>query len=127
MAGNNGNGGVKHGLFALLPRKMKIDRRTKFGRAVRDLRLSLEEDMGGDGLSAQRRAILDRVVFKILKLSSYEAQSLKGDDASMKSYLAMSNSLRLDLMALGLEKKEPEPESLEEYIRRVYPENGGQK
>ncbi len=116
---NTGRAG-KHGLFRLLPQRMKIDGRTKFGRAVSDLRNSLTTDLG-ECLSTQKALLVDRIIFKVLKLCSYEAHSLKGDDSSMKCYLAMANSLRLDLQSLGLERREMEPEDLKKYLAQNYP------
>ncbi len=95
-----------HGLYISLPKRLKIDRRSRFGKALTQLRNSLVEDLGGaEAISTQVSLIVDRITFKVLKLCSYEAHVLRGDEAGMKNYLAMSNSLRLDLMALGLERK----------------------
>ncbi len=117
---NRGRAG-KHGLFVTLPRNVKIDKRTRFGRAVSQLRRALIDDLGGD-LSTQKNLIVDRIVFKVLKLCSYESHIIDGNGGSNPSgekyYLAFANSLRLDLQALGLEKKILDPVSLTDYLKQ---------
>ncbi len=102
-----------HGLYASLPQRMKIDGRSKFGKAILQLKTSLIADLGGE-ISTQQSLLVDRAVFKVLRLSSFEAFLLKSSqegtekDATEKQareYLTMSNSLRLDLCALGLNRR----------------------
>jgi len=113
-----------HGLYVSLPKRMKIDGRSKFGKAIRQLRNSLIDDLGGD-VSTQESLICDRVVFKVLRLCSFEAFILKSQgmetEKQSREYLAMSNSLRLDLQALGLQRREREIEDLKTYLAQNYP------
>lgn len=99
----------RHGLYVSLPKRMKLDGRSRFGKAVTQLRKSLISDLGGDP-STQESLIVDRVVFKVLRLCSFESHILKTQgmesERQSREYLAMSNSLRLDLMAIGLERRE---------------------
>ncbi len=104
---NTGRRG-KHGLYLSLPKGLKTDGRTRIGKAILQLRRSLIADLGGD-VSTQETLLLDRVIFKVLRLCSFEVYLLKSNDdgtpKQSREYLAMSNSLRLDLQALGLERR----------------------
>jgi hypothetical protein len=42
-------------------------------------------------------------VYKLFRLTLFEAATLAGDQGADEHYLAWSNSLRLDLLALGLD------------------------
>lgn len=69
------------------------------------LRASLTLDLGGD-LSTMQAILVDRVVHKTIKCHLYETGILDGNDpGSRDHYLACTNSLRLDLCALGLERR----------------------
>lgn len=115
-----------HGLYVSLPKTMKIDGRSKFGKAILQLRTSLTADLGSD-ISTQESLIVDRVVFKVLRLCSFEAFILKDEGGTEtekqgREYLAMANSLRLDLQALGLERREQKIEDLQSYLNKNYPQ-----
>lgn len=118
----------RHGLYVSLPRRMKLDGRSRFGKAVTQLRKSLISDLGGD-LSTQESLIVDRVVFKVLRLCSFEAHILKSQgmesERQSREYLAMSNSLRLDLMALGLERRMKDITPLKETLEALAREEEG--
>lgn len=113
-----------HGLYVSLPKRMKIDGRSKFGKAIRQLRNSLIDDLGAE-ISTQESLIVDRAVFKVLRLCSFESHILKSQgmetEKQSREYLAMANSLRLDLQALGLQRRGGEIENLETYLAKNYP------
>lgn len=108
-----------HGLYVSLPKRMKIDGRSKFGKAIRQLRSSLIDDLGGE-VSTQESLLVDRIVFKVLRLCSFEAYILKSQgmetERQSREYLTMSNSLRLDLCAVGLGKRERDITPLSERL-----------
>jgi hypothetical protein len=83
------------------------------------LRASLTKDLGGD-LSTMQAVLIDRVVHKTIKCHMYERGILDGNDpGSRDHYLACCNSLRLDLCALGLEKRVKNlPMTLGEYLKK---------
>ncbi len=111
----------KTGLYVTVPRKHQLDGRSRFAKAVKALRNDLLQDLGGSP-STQERLILDRAIYKTIRLSSFEAASMN-DQASEKEsreYLAMANSLRLDLQSLGLARREAPEEDLKTYISRTY-------
>lgn len=98
--------------------KRVIDGRTKLGKYLNLLRASLTRDLGGD-LSTQQAILVDRVVHKTIKCFLYERGILDGDgQGSRDHYLACTNSLRLDLCALGLERRTQDlTERLEDYLK----------
>ncbi len=74
-----------------------------------------------------KQILIDRVTVKVIRLCHGEAHLLKNPTAAdsekfSREYIALANSLRLDLIALGLERKEPEIESLQSYLAREYGE-----
>ena len=116
---------AKTGLYVSVPRKFKLDRRSRFGKAVGQLRTALAADLGGEP-STQQTLLIDRAIFKVIRLSSFEADYLYAEtkpenESMMNYYLAMSNSLRHDLMALGLERKAAQIETLGAYVAKNYP------
>jgi len=114
---------IVHGLYADLA-KRKIDGRTKLAKAMREARDGLTQLFHGGETNAAAALLIDRILYKALKLTLYEAQDLKGMDGispgSESRYLNMSNSLRDDirlLIALA-EKQAPEKTvpDLHEYL-----------
>ena len=83
------------------------------------LRASLVKDLGGD-LSTMQGLLVDRVVHKTVKCWFYERGVIDGDgQASRDFYLATCNSLRLDLCALGLERRVKDiTTDLEAYLKK---------
>ena len=104
-------------------RLVGIDRRTRAGKIIRDVTAALTADIGGDP-STQERLLIQSVAVKAAKLDALQCQLLDGDDtdADPKHILAWSNSMRLDLVALGLQRRardlgipgSPQPSSLRE-------------
>lgn len=100
----------------------RLDGRTRLAKALNQLRRELTADLGAAPSRAQR-LIIDRVVFKSARLGFFEQGYLRGEvsDGANATYIALANSLRLDLMALGLERRERQCLDLKEYLK----EKGG--
>jgi hypothetical protein len=94
---------IVHGLYADLA-KRKIDGRTKVSKAMREIRNGLIQLFPGGQMNAVAGLIIDRLVYKSLKLALYEAHDLKGMEGlspgSEQRYLAMANSFREDIRLL---------------------------
>jgi hypothetical protein len=107
----------KTGLYMVIPRKQHLDGRSRFAKAVKVLRDELIKDLGGEP-STQERILINRAIFKVIKLSSFEAASMNDQTSEKDSreYLAMANSLRLDLQALGLSRREADITPLSERL-----------
>ena len=66
----------------------------------------------------QQRILIGRVCFKLLRCHLYEAAFLNGRGKPQEEkYLALANSLRLDLQALGLERREKRVVDLNAYLQ----------
>jgi hypothetical protein len=84
-----------------------IDRRTRAGRVLRSVEADLVEHLGGNPTTAER-LIIQSAALKATRLSLLTEKLLdKGDlsEGSDHHALAWLNSLRLDLAALGLERR----------------------
>lgn len=126
---------IKHGAHALLTTlngRRSIDGRSRLGQALKRLRDSLVRDLGGsrlDDLSQQEQLLIRRVIAKALFCESIEAWALEqssivGEDGTLlpalgQNYLAMANSLRLDLQALGLERKTKDSVSITSLVKQL--------
>jgi hypothetical protein len=101
----------------------KLDSRTKIGRTVKGLYNFLFEYMGGpDNTPAPAMILLDRIVFKSVKLLLYEKNHLEETlEDTPRQYLSISNSLRSDLSLLAqfTENRPTEP-GLMDYLRKEY-------
>jgi len=102
---------IKHGGYSQVWRKAirgDLDGRSLVSRAVKDLRAALVRDLGGpETISTQKSLILDRAICKVFKCQGIETALYEGEDISPNTiglYLALSNSLRKDLTALGLNR-----------------------
>jgi hypothetical protein len=105
---------VKHGAYGDLS-KRNLDQRSKLARALREVEGELVDAVGGDP-SPQEKILIDRVVFKLARVTLFEAETLTGGNGADEHYLAWSNSIRLDLQAIGL-KRAPKPvPSLQEFL-----------
>ncbi len=84
----------------------RIDRRTRAGRLMRTLEADLTSDLGGDPSAAQKLLIKAATV-KAVRLALLADQLLDGVEVQSDQHhvLAWANSLRLDLVALGLERR----------------------
>lgn len=108
---------VKHGLWVDF-RKVQVDKRTRLGKWIKQLRKDLVKDLGGS-FSAMQEALLDRIVSKIVQCHLYETGILSGEDfGSRDFYLACCNSLRRDLAVIGLKKKTEKLLDLGEHLKQ---------
>jgi hypothetical protein len=84
-----------------------LDKRTKAGRVLRQTRIDLADHVGGNPTAAER-LIIESAAVKATRLFLLSEKLLAGGDISSESdhhALAWLNSLRLDLSALGLERR----------------------
>jgi len=101
----------------------KLDGRTKLAKWIERKRASLLQELGGRDISPQQEILLDRVCLKSAKALLYELGVLTSSPNAMGSrdhYLALCNSLRLDLMALfpdGLKRQGKKVTDLNEYLK----------
>lgn len=115
--------GVTRGLTGLFVnfRKGKLDGRTRLGKTAKFLEAKLIEHCGGpEKVSIPQKLLIDRVVWKAIRCKLYEITFFQGShqESSRDHYLALANSLRLDLQSLGLKSNFEKVLSLEEYLRK---------
>ena len=103
-------------MLATLNGQRKIDGRSRLGIGLKRLRDALVPDLGvarWEDLSAQQQMLATRVIHKHLFAECVEAWLLENGPlrkngtarpALGTNYLAITNSLRLDLQALGIER-----------------------
>jgi hypothetical protein len=114
-APNGNSNAVVHGCYADLSSR-NLDGRTKLARALRAVEGDLVSAVGGNP-TPQETIIIQRVVYKLARCTMFEAASLNGQGKPAdEHYLAWANSLRLDLVALGLQRREKQVMSLHAYL-----------
>jgi hypothetical protein len=121
----------KHGGFSYLVKSELPENRKYIRRYLTNVRESLIRDLGPteEDLSAAQIILIDRVVTKlgvIRCIEEYirENTVMEGDRLApslRESYLHYNESIRRDLMALGIQRKESESFDLAEYVRKKYP------
>ena len=104
-----------HGGFSFLATGKLPEHRRYILQYLTAARMQLIRDIGGseENLSAQQIIIIDRIISKLgilrcIEEHVRETSIMRGHElvpALRASYLAYSNSLRLDLQALGIEKR----------------------
>ena len=109
-----------HGGFSFLATGKLPEHRREVERYLTAAREGLIRDVGGteEGLSAAQAILIDRAIGKLGLLRCMEEHVretgiMRGQElapALRASYLGYSNSLRLDLQALGLQRKAADPE-----------------
>jgi hypothetical protein len=95
-----------------------LDRRTRAGRVMKSVTAELIKHLGD--ASAPQRLLIQAAALKSVRLMLLTDQLLDGTPPSEGSdhhALAWLNSLRLDLQALGLERKGPASIDLREYLK----------
>ena len=113
---NNANA-LKSGVYADLSRR-NIDQRTKLARALHAVEADLVSALGGaEAITPQEKILVDRVVYKLARCTLAEAAHFSGESGADDHYIAWSNSLRLDLQLLGLERRAKDVLDLGEYVR----------
>jgi hypothetical protein len=96
---------------------MKLDERTKIAKLLKGLKAKLIEHLGGN-VSFTEQMLIERIAFKCLKARIFETNFfLNEDPGSDQHFLALVNSLRRDLQALGLHKKPGTLPGLEDYLK----------
>jgi hypothetical protein len=105
----------KHGGYSLLSRGEIPENRRYIAKYLSEVREGLIEDLGPseEDLSTAQRVLINRVISKLGVIRCVEEyikenSVIVGNDLapSLKaSYLAYNNSIRLDLQALGIEKR----------------------
>lgn len=121
--GQRGNtNALKHGVWANIHRR-NLDGRTALAKSLAAAETGLVEAIGGNP-TPQQLLIIQRAIYKSYRCGLFETASLNGesDDHSHDSdafYLAWSNSMRLDLAALGLEGIQGPPSADDAPLIRV--------
>jgi hypothetical protein len=119
----NNTNAVTSGAFATLNRR-NLDQRTRFAKALKSVEAELVAALGGEP-TPQERILIDRVVYKLARLTLFEASTFDGDrrsDSIDKIYLAWANSVRLDLQVLGLKRRQKDVTELTAYMREAHSE-----
>jgi hypothetical protein len=124
-----------HGGYSLIIRAGELPERRTYIRAyLQEAHDNLTRDLGPreEDLTAAQRVLIDRAVSKLAVIRCIEEHVketgvFKGKELSpvlAKSYIAYTNSLRLDLEALGIDKRaEAKILELGEYIQAKDAEN----
>lgn len=98
-------GRPKHAIWIDFKR-VKLDQRSKLAKTIKFIRGELVRHVGGAPSVAQS-ILIDRVVYKTIKCYLWETNFFsEREQGSRDHYLALANSLRLDLALLGLAEKE---------------------
>jgi hypothetical protein len=108
----------KPGPFSRDQALLDLDRRTRAGRVMRSVITELTEHIGD--ATAPQRLLIQSAALKSVRLALLSEQLLDGSPPSEGSdhhALSWLNSLRLDLMALGLERRGAKALDLSEYMR----------
>ncbi len=93
------------------------DGRTKLGKTMATFRDALIEHVGGNP-SAPEMLIINAAVTKAVRLQLGQEKALRdATEQDSHNWLAWSESLRRDLIALGLESRKDAPIDLRDYIR----------
>jgi len=112
----------KHGLYTEIDLNC-LDKRTRLAKAIKSLKKELRDFVGNPTPATE--LLIHRIIYKTVKLSLYESTSLqdpKNEEAA--HYLPMSNSLRLDLVALAGMVGKSKPPDLGKYLAENYGDKG---
>jgi hypothetical protein len=97
---------------------VKLDGRTALARAINLMRRELVKHVGGKPSIAEA-LLIDRIVHKAVKAYIYETNFfIDQNQGSKDHYLALVNSLRLDLQVLGIKRNEEKALDLAEYLNK---------
>lgn len=117
---------VKHGGYSFLVKGELPENRKHVLKYLTAARENLIKDLGPteEDLTAAQIILIDRIVTKLgvtRCIEEYIRQNtvMEGKDLApslRKSYLAYNNSIRLDLQALGIDKRQTESMNLEQYV-----------
>ena len=110
----------KPGPFSRDESLVTMDNRTRAGRVMKGVIRSLTDQIGSP--TTAQALLIQAAGLKATRLALLSEQLLNGDPPSEGSdhhALAWLNSLRLDLMALGLERRERQVLDLQGYMKDV--------
>jgi hypothetical protein len=110
---------VKSGMFSNLT---NLDGRSVLAKALSHIQSELVSALGGpETVTPQERILIDRVSYKMARCVLFEADSLSkgGTTSSDAYYLTWSNSIRQDLLALGLRRRPKAVQDLRSYLEEV--------
>lgn len=115
---------VKHCLWVDF-KKVKLDGRTALAKAIVAMKQKLVKQLGG-APSIAESLLIDRVVHKAVKAHIYEINFFSDRRQGSKDhYLALVNSLRLDLQTLGLKQNGGKILGLDDYLKEKEKRSGG--
>jgi hypothetical protein len=115
MKGKKHTRTIKTGLWSDL-RGVHIDGRSRLGKWMNHLRGELIKHCGGEP-SVAESILIEQIVIKTLKSHLYHVGLFKDKSFGSKDHaLAIQNSIRLDLMALGLQNRAKNVTTLEAYL-----------
>lgn len=110
---------IIHGGYSTIWRKAlngQVDGRTRLVKSINALRSQLTSDLGGSP-STQEKILIDRVTIKVFRLQGLETAMMEGRGEKIENlYINMSNSMRHDLLALGLERRQKEVKTLQDIL-----------
>jgi hypothetical protein len=116
MKGKKHTRPIKTGLWSDL-RGVHVDGRSRLGKWMNHLRGELVTHVGGEPSIAES-ILIEQIVIKTLKSHLYHTGLFKDKSFGSKDHaLAVQNSIRLDLMALGLKKRTRKIMDLTDYIK----------
>ena len=95
----------KSGLYLSQKRFKNLDGRLSITKHFRITKNTLIDALGGE-ISPQQEILIDRCVFLLFRVRTFEALLLQGEGPKIDEYyLSWVNTLRRTLETLGLEKK----------------------
>ena len=118
---------VKHGAYSLIARGDLPQKRRYLEKHLSEVRKGLIRDLGPDeeNLTTAQLILIDRAVGKLGVLRCVEEFAkekgvMEGKELSpilRQNYLSWSNSLRLDLVALGIDRKQLDGPDIQQVMR----------
>jgi hypothetical protein len=131
--GKSGRPIVRHGAYSYLTNLTIPDHRAYLRPYLTAVREGLIHDLGPteEDLTTAQKLIIDRIisqagVIRLIEEYCREQGIFRGSilqPVLAKNYGAFTNSLRLNLQALGMERREPAALDVLEYVARAYPED----
>lgn len=107
---------LKHGLWSDM-RGVHVDGRSRLGKWMNHLRGELIRHVGGEPTVAES-ILIEQIVIKTLKSHLYHVGLFKDKEFGSRDHaLAIQNSIRLDLLALGLQRRAKKIIDLDAYVR----------